>query len=471
MLEQINLDDKTYEQLLKEALEQLSASSGESGNWTDYNAHDPGITFLELFAWLTEMQRFHLNQITDKHKLKYLALLGTAPKPAEPMRLPVIFEPADDEGFCLNGRLCLEGGLTIIEKGITALVEGIPYTVTEDVYIRDFDIDFEQKEGCVSLRFTNTLYEGERLRLFVKLADIGRVPMQEGYYTFAKLHIEDCDYIDETYGLMQSGVITATPRRDCNALRITVINNRDFDVFPVIEWLSPRYTELIQIDNDGETLGGNGAIKENTAFYLNYDIQAYNPLPSYGGYDAETIEQAFERINNQSTETYRAVTFSDYKTLVAETPGTIIESVNVYSPEPGKVCVCIKPFNEIYKKNIYRYLFDRKLPCIEIEIIKPIFWESNLYATVTPHDWAIDKSAEINMFISDYVKKSKGIFGYVISLYQWTEDFCKQCPYIKEVNSLSLVRVNGETVFPGEETTLPPNGLLRIINAEINITF
>ncbi len=81
-----NLDDQSFEQLLQDVLKRLPVEVPE---WTDHNIHDPGITFIELFAWLCEMQLFQLNQITDRHLLKYLSLLGVKPKQAEPARVTV----------------------------------------------------------------------------------------------------------------------------------------------------------------------------------------------------------------------------------------------------------------------------------------------------------------------------------------------------------------------------------------------
>jgi hypothetical protein len=81
-----DLDDKTFEELLEEAKKLIPLYAPE---WTDHNLHDPGITFIEHFAWLTEMQLYSLNRITDRHLLKYLGLLGIRPSPATPSRVDV----------------------------------------------------------------------------------------------------------------------------------------------------------------------------------------------------------------------------------------------------------------------------------------------------------------------------------------------------------------------------------------------
>lgn len=69
----INLDDKTFEELVKEAKKRIPIYAPQ---WTDHNLHDPGITLIELFAWLTEMQIYRLNRVTKENQWKFLKLMG-----------------------------------------------------------------------------------------------------------------------------------------------------------------------------------------------------------------------------------------------------------------------------------------------------------------------------------------------------------------------------------------------------------
>lgn len=83
-----NLDDRSFDQLVDEARRLIPIYAPQ---WTDHNVHDPGITFIELFAWLAEMQLYSLNRIGDRNYLKFLKLLGTKPLPASPARVDVAF--------------------------------------------------------------------------------------------------------------------------------------------------------------------------------------------------------------------------------------------------------------------------------------------------------------------------------------------------------------------------------------------
>src|SRR5262245_6845013 len=78
-----NLDDRTYADLVQEALAMLPSYAPE---WTNHNPSDPGITLIELLAYFTEMLIYRLNRVTRENKLKFLWLLQEH-TPAEKARL------------------------------------------------------------------------------------------------------------------------------------------------------------------------------------------------------------------------------------------------------------------------------------------------------------------------------------------------------------------------------------------------
>jgi hypothetical protein len=68
-----NLDDRRYNDLVGEALTLIPTYSPQ---WTNYNPSDPGITLIELFAFLTDMLLYRLNRVTDDNTRKFLKLLN-----------------------------------------------------------------------------------------------------------------------------------------------------------------------------------------------------------------------------------------------------------------------------------------------------------------------------------------------------------------------------------------------------------
>lgn len=67
-----NLDDRTYADLVEEAISLIPIEAPE---WTDRNPSDTGIVLIELLAWLTEMVLYRVNQIPDRHQAAFLTLL------------------------------------------------------------------------------------------------------------------------------------------------------------------------------------------------------------------------------------------------------------------------------------------------------------------------------------------------------------------------------------------------------------
>jgi len=67
------LDDRTFHDIVEEAISMIPRYSPE---WTNHNPSDPGITLIELAAWMTDMLIYRLNQVPDKNYVAFLNLLG-----------------------------------------------------------------------------------------------------------------------------------------------------------------------------------------------------------------------------------------------------------------------------------------------------------------------------------------------------------------------------------------------------------
>lgn len=82
------LDDRKWEDLVNEAVGLIPKYCPD---WTNHNASDPGITLIELFAWLVELMLFRLNRVTDKNYLAFLDLMGIELQPPQPSRVDLTF--------------------------------------------------------------------------------------------------------------------------------------------------------------------------------------------------------------------------------------------------------------------------------------------------------------------------------------------------------------------------------------------
>jgi predicted phage baseplate assembly protein len=96
-LPEIVLDDRRFQELVNEARVRVAQRCPE---WTDHNVSDPGITLIELFAWLTETLVYRVNRIPDKLHVALLELLGMRLQPPTAARTEIRFRlasPPEDE--------------------------------------------------------------------------------------------------------------------------------------------------------------------------------------------------------------------------------------------------------------------------------------------------------------------------------------------------------------------------------------
>lgn len=71
-----NLFQRHFSDLVEIGRARLPSAAPE---WTDHNAHDPGITLMELLAWVAEAQLYSLSRVRRDERAAYAALLGISP--------------------------------------------------------------------------------------------------------------------------------------------------------------------------------------------------------------------------------------------------------------------------------------------------------------------------------------------------------------------------------------------------------
>jgi hypothetical protein len=90
-----NLDDRRFDELVREARDRIAKSCPA---WTDFNPSDPGMTLVELMAWLTEVTLYRLNRIPERSYAVFLDMMGVRLRPPEAARTWVVFRPQDRPG-------------------------------------------------------------------------------------------------------------------------------------------------------------------------------------------------------------------------------------------------------------------------------------------------------------------------------------------------------------------------------------
>ena len=91
-----NLDDRRYDDILREARALIPQYAPE---WTNLSDADPGMTLVQLFAWMTEMIIFRLNQVPDKTYVHFLNFIGEERRSARPAVAPLTFTSKVDRAI------------------------------------------------------------------------------------------------------------------------------------------------------------------------------------------------------------------------------------------------------------------------------------------------------------------------------------------------------------------------------------
>ena len=292
MLPLPNLDDRTFEQLLREARDLIPSVFPE---WTDENTHDPGITLLEMLAWRLEVQQYRLNLIAPNHERKFLKLLGEKPRDRLPSATSVFFSGASKPVNLQAGTVLLAGDtsfetelpLTVIpDQGIR--LELISRSGSRDVAMGDegnyapfYPFGPDGELGArLSIRFKNALPADRPLSIWIDLAHddqghaVRRIPpnysafvpsgaLEWMYWHESEDGTAGWDPLpllqDDTYCLHQSGAIRFSLPASCRRLSVRMASGV-FDRVPRIDRLYINEAPAVQGRTHGvvETFNANG---------------------------------------------------------------------------------------------------------------------------------------------------------------------------------------------------------------------
>lgn len=86
------IDDRSFDSLLAEVRTRIARYTPEwTPIWTDHNDNDPGITMVQVFAWLAEILTYRMSKTPELNYIKFLQLLGIELNAAEPAQAEVTF--------------------------------------------------------------------------------------------------------------------------------------------------------------------------------------------------------------------------------------------------------------------------------------------------------------------------------------------------------------------------------------------
>jgi len=226
-----SLDDERFREIAENARNMIPMLCPD---WTDFNYHDPGITFLELFAFLKESQQYHLDQIGPAQRSKYLKLLGMTRRRRTPARVQAAVT-GPESGTLLRGTRLLAGDIPFETERTVRFGGGrLRGGFAEDGEQRtEFDADAYAEAGKLQLeifgrearpgaawylRFDGPLPDPVRLWLWLRQDwDVPRNPPEQGPFTplsdvvweyLSKDGWKELTAEDETRGFLFTGAVT-----------------------------------------------------------------------------------------------------------------------------------------------------------------------------------------------------------------------------------------------------------------------
>jgi predicted phage baseplate assembly protein len=165
-----DLDDRRFQDLVDEAKRLIPRYCPE---WTNHNVSDPGVALIELFAWMSEMVLYRLNQVPDRYYTKFLELVGVELFPPSVARADLTFFLSS-----IVDQVVLVPKGTVVTTSPQADGSQVVFTTSETLEIRQPEMVAALTAGADESQFTDVWdalrYERETVRCF------GSEPMTPG---------------------------------------------------------------------------------------------------------------------------------------------------------------------------------------------------------------------------------------------------------------------------------------------------
>lgn len=323
MLRQNNLDDERFSEIAERS--RMNAAR-LLPSWSDFNTHDPGVTLIDLLAFLTESQRFHMEE--SERADAFFPLLGIASRRVRPA----------------TAEVTLPYGATVDIPACTpAMAEEIRFETTEYIPAcpgKALSIQLAQRHTIIGGTDGNPLvltvsngFPNLRLTMDTLGQKIERLSLAVA---------QNSDFSDAREWMMVDDFRLSGPADIHFTLEgDTVIFGNG------IHGLMPNGSVLLL--SMSLTRGADGNITSGQLTEMRvgeHILTLIQEKPAEGGAERESSADTLSRME---IERRQAVTAKDIETLVMETPELDIEAVRVFAPEtrlkgerPRMIVVAVK---------------------------------------------------------------------------------------------------------------------------------
>lgn len=282
MLPDIHLDEENFEEILGRGRRAITRIFPQ---WTDFNAHDPGITLLELFAALKESQQYFADRIGEENQKRFLKLLGIRRRKKQAAHSFVHVEAKENlRMFCGQkldaGTLCFEtlwrkqlvkgdirSCLMVADGKVQTRIDREQLSFGNLLHVSPFGTH-PATDSMFCLCFDEALPVQKWLDLYIEVyaeEDVQRNPLKDAcfqpfvhlewqYYAGGKWNTME-DVQDETAGFLFDGCIRFCLPESMEKHRFmgesgyflrAVLREGEYDVSPVFTGLSINVCEVVQ---------------------------------------------------------------------------------------------------------------------------------------------------------------------------------------------------------------------------------
>lgn len=373
MIRTVNLNDKTYEERMSEAISAIPIYTDE---WTNYNPSDPGITILENLALFETLLQDSINDMPAAVKANLLKMAGFVPSKGKCAHLLVKANGLKEDITLPRGQSFMVYDIPFETIKPTKVLAGhiicaftkygddiryFEHMSNTSMHLNEKIFSDKPKEGMELYLMLDKLPDpGSELIMYANIkGDANRNPLDDKdrelfstlnweYYTkkgFEKIHVKDC-----TYGFVKSGEIRlriggewaskySIDGQEGYCIRITLASS-SYDIPPEITNLEAFLFELTQMDTKSYNISAikPSSIELLTSVEKNSFITVFVREEKGGSYrryepyfDKDKIEGRYYTItedeDNKTTYHFSKAKFG-------------------YAPEKGRACIRVLIYNE-----------------------------------------------------------------------------------------------------------------------------
>lgn len=338
MIGNIDLDNKSYEQILEESIAQIPIYSRE---WTNYNVSDPGITILENLSAFSALMQSEINDVPEHTRFKLLELAGFKPRKGKNAYAYIALdEDTKDMDYLPNGTklyahdICFEFENNYGKKIKNLKIKEIKSSGTDEEDLNDLISPEGVKGGLLLNDFTLYLNDipeiNEKAAIYFEMENLfnRNIFIDGSDNPFARIKWEintvngfrELKVEDGTYCFMKSGYVKFDIGEDIyydmlnldeHIIRV-IFEKADYDITPRFRRICGVLTRVIQRDTrsfveiigKGENIAPNAilengyqeiyrlgdGIDKSISVCRDVSVMAYRELGRLYGYDEQILE-------------------------------------------------------------------------------------------------------------------------------------------------------------------------------------